>query len=103
MIRTDLESSTAIERAREMKARFCVDLATFIACLTIGSTSPWRQRRSQDRGSRNPIPPAVNGQKVLLTAGESEQGGEDLNGDGDAADQVTYTLHQGELKAARAH
>jgi hypothetical protein len=51
-------------------------------------------------GSRNPVPPSVNGQQVTLTVGESDQGGVDLNGDGDADDHVTFVLHRDELKAA---
>ncbi len=45
-------------------------------------------------GSGNPVPPSVNGQKVTLTVGESEQGGEDLNGDGEADNQVTYVVQR---------
>ena len=43
-------------------------------------------------GSRNPIQPQLDGGHVTFVAGEGEQGGVDLNGDGDADDQVTYVL-----------
>ena len=43
-------------------------------------------------GARNPIGPQLDGEHVTFVAGEDEQGGVDLNGDGDADDQVTYRL-----------
>ena len=54
-------------------------------------------------GSRNPISPQLDGQRVTFVAGESEHGGVDLNGDGDVDDQVTYLLKvkNGTLRPAR--
>lgn len=49
-------------------------------------------------GVRNPIEPQLAGHHVTFVAGEGEQGGVDLNGDGDTDDQVTYRLH---LKSGR--
>jgi hypothetical protein len=43
-------------------------------------------------GARNPIALQLDGQDVTFVAGEVEQGGVDLNGDGDSDDQVTYLL-----------
>jgi hypothetical protein len=43
-------------------------------------------------GARNPISPQLEGRHVRFVAGEGEQGGVDLNGDGDTDDQVTYVL-----------
>jgi len=48
-------------------------------------------------GSRNPIAPQLDGQRVTFVAGEAEQGG-DLNGDGDLDDQITYTLNLKKLE-----
>ncbi len=54
-------------------------------------------------GARNPIWLQLDGQHVTFVAGESEQGGVDLNGDGDADDQVAYSLNvqNGRLRPVR--
>lgn len=44
-------------------------------------------------GARNPMPPELNGNTVTVAVGEAEQGGRDLNGDGDADDQIRVALH----------
>ena len=53
-------------------------------------------------GAQNPIPLQVDGPHVTFVAGESEQGGVDLNEDGDTADQVSYRLkaQNGKLRPA---
>jgi hypothetical protein len=50
-------------------------------------------------GSRNPIAPVASGQKVTILVGELEQGGSDLNGDGDAGDHVSIVIHVRNLRA----
>ena len=54
-------------------------------------------------GSRNPIPLQVQGRLVEVVAGETEQGGVDLNDDGDHADHVPYLLNvqTGKLRLER--
>ena len=54
-------------------------------------------------GARNPIPLQVQGRQVTFVAGEIEQGGFDLNGDGDRDDQVAYLLNlqNGKLRPGR--
>ena len=44
-------------------------------------------------GTRNPLPLETSGQKVMMLAGEGEQGGIDLNQDGDADDQVAVVVN----------
>ena len=55
-------------------------------------------------GARNAIWPQLNHHHVMFVAGEGEQGGVDLNGDGDTDDQVTYVLkvQSGRLRLARS-
>ena len=55
-------------------------------------------------GSRNPIPLQLENRHVAFVAGEVEQGGLDLNGDGDSDDQVTYLLNlqNGQLRPGRS-
>ena len=43
-------------------------------------------------GTRNPLPLETSGQKVMMPVGEAEQGGIDLNQDGDADDQVAVVI-----------
>ena len=54
-------------------------------------------------GARNPIPLHVDGKKVIFVAGEVEQGGVDLDGDGDVGDQVTYVFspQNGKLRLSK--
>jgi len=54
-------------------------------------------------GVRNAIWPQLDRHHVTFVAGESEQGGVDLNGDGDTDDQVTYELkmQSGRLRLAK--
>jgi hypothetical protein len=56
-------------------------------------------------GSRNPISPVASGQKVTIVVGEAEQGGSDLNGDGDADDQVSIVIHvkNGKATVEKSH
>jgi hypothetical protein len=57
-------------------------------------------------GSRNPLALETTGQKVMMLVGEAEQGGIDLNQDGDADDQVAVVINaqNGRVKvAARVH
>ncbi len=56
-------------------------------------------------GSRNPIAPVASGQKVTIVVGEAEQGGSDLNGDGDADDQVSIVIHvkNGKATVEKSH
>jgi hypothetical protein len=54
-------------------------------------------------GVRNAIWPQLDRHHVAFVAGEAEQGGIDLNGDGDADDEVTYELkmQSGRLRLAK--
>jgi len=54
-------------------------------------------------GARNPISPQLDGRHVTFVAGEAEQGGVDLNQDGDADDQVAMVinLQNGRLKVKK--
>lgn len=54
-------------------------------------------------GTRNPLPLETSGQKVMMTVGEAEQGGIDLNQDGDADDQVAAVINaqNGRVRRAR--
>ncbi len=51
-------------------------------------------------GSRNPVAPELDGQKLILTVSEINQG-DDLNRDGDIDDEITFVLHQDEVKVAK--
>jgi hypothetical protein len=54
-------------------------------------------------GSRNPVALETSGQKVMMLVGEAEQGGIDLNQDGDADDQVAVAINakNGRVKVAK--
>jgi hypothetical protein len=54
-------------------------------------------------GVRNAIPPQLDRNRVTFVAGEDEQGGVDLNGDGDTDDDVVYELkmQSGRLRLAK--
>ena len=56
-------------------------------------------------GARNAIWPQLDHHHVTFIAGEDEQGGVDLNGDGDTDDDVTYKLQMqsGRLRLAPQH
>jgi len=53
-------------------------------------------------GTRNPLPLETSGQKVMMTVGEAEQGGIDLNQDGDADDQVAAVINAQNGRVRRA-
>ena len=44
-------------------------------------------------GTRNPLPLETSAQKVMMLVGEADQGGSDLNQDGDADDQVAVVIN----------
>ena len=54
-------------------------------------------------GSRNPISPQLDGQRLTFVAVESEQGGVDLNGDGDRRPgHLLLRVKNGSLRPARS-